>query len=283
MPKERIFTEEEKAYIARRFAETRSIELVGREVGMTYFSKMKKVIQDMGFETNSNPLSEKKVEAIKQDYIHSDLDIREIGKKHGVKDETVSRKAKKHGWKRLVWKRRYFREVWHRHMPKEEATAKMEAVSANFSNTHSGSGNPMYGKPTPQGAGNGWKGWYRDHYFRSLREVTFMIQMDEKGVKWTPGEKVSIKYRIGENERTYRPDFITEGKMIEIKPLKLHESVSVQTKADAGRRYCKEHSLEYCLIDVNIDPDIILAKLNLGEVKFARDYETRFRAYVASS
>jgi len=38
----------------------------------------------------------------------------------------------------------------------------------------------MYGKPAPIGSGNGWSGWYKGWYFRSLLELSFMINVIER-------------------------------------------------------------------------------------------------------
>ena len=41
----------------------------------------------------------------------------------------------------------------------------------------SGEQNPMFGKQTPTGAGNGWSGWYKDWYFRSLGELSYVVNV----------------------------------------------------------------------------------------------------------
>lgn len=145
-----------------------------------------------------------------------------------------------------------------------------------------GKDNAAYGKPPAQGAGNGWKGWYRGHYFRSLREVVFMIDMDERGVEWISGEKTSIPYELDGGPRTYRPDFIVGKEMIEIKPLRLHSSRVVILKREAAEAYCVSRGLTYRLIDIEIDAERIGRYHATGEVRFDRDYEARFLGYVAA-
>lgn len=41
---------------------------------------------------------------------------------------------------------------------KEKAVELKEKLSERFS----GEGNPMFGKPSPEGSGNGWSGWYKN-------------------------------------------------------------------------------------------------------------------------
>jgi hypothetical protein len=59
---------------------------------------------------------------------------------------------------------------------------KANKMKNNLSILNSGSKNKMYGKPSPQGSGNGWSGWYKGWYFRSLIELSYMVNVIEK--KW---------------------------------------------------------------------------------------------------
>lgn len=174
-------------------------------------------------------------------------------------------------------------EIWTRKHGKEIATQKQQALVDRARERSIGEKNHMYGRPSPQGAGSGWKGWYNGHYFRSLREATFMINMDERGIKWESGETISIPYEMEGRKRTYRPDFITDDQMIEIKPIRLHTSPSVVAKQKAGQAYAASHGMTYVLQDIEIDSTGIGKALTKGLIKFAGDYEERFLAYVAAT
>ena len=79
----------------------------------------------------------------------------------------------------------------------------------------------MYGKPSPQGSGNGWSGWYKGWYFRSLLELSYMILVIERfNISWSNGEKIKITYKnFSGINRNYFPDFLLNNKyIIEIKP-----------------------------------------------------------------
>jgi hypothetical protein len=140
----------------------------------------------------------------------------------------------------------------------------------------------MYDKPTPQGAGNGWKGWYKEHYFRSLRELMFMIQADDKGVIWVSAESIRIPYLWNGNQRTYRPDFRVENRLIEIKPKRLHTSPLVSAKQEAAKLFCATHGLIYELIDMSIDSGKIYDSYVKNLIRFSHDYEQRFLDWCAS-
>lgn len=55
------------------------------------------------------------------------------------------------------------------------------------------------------------------------------------------------------------------------------------TETVAAIEKCKEWGLTYEIMDFNIDAIKIEKALNEGLVRFARDYEQRFREYVAKA
>jgi len=117
-----------------------------------------------------------------------------------------------------------------------------------------GENNPMFGKPSPQGSGNGWSGWYKGWFFRSLKELSYMIYVIERfNLKWETGENAKYKiYYIDykNNKRTYHPDFlINEKYLVEIKPKNLWNSNSVKRKKEAAETWCKEHNFIYKLTE----------------------------------
>jgi hypothetical protein len=129
---------------------------------------------------------------------------------------------------------------------------KSQKIKDKISIHSSGENNPMYGKPSPIGSGNGWSGWYKGWYFRSLHELSYMINAIERfGFKWESAEKKELKIPyIGFNKekRTYVADFIINEKyLVEIKPKKLHKSKIVQLKKEAAMEFCKKNGFIYKL------------------------------------
>lgn len=169
-------------------------------------------------------------------------------------------------------------DIWVEKYGVEEADKKMAACKKKHSKNNSGSGNPMYGKPSPNGSGNGWKGWYKERYFRSLRELTYMLQLEESGINWVSAENIRIPYKcpLGK-DRTYSPDFLIENKLVEIKPIRLQETPLVSVKTLAAEEYCKKNNLIYEIIDVNIDTNLIDKYIN--DIKFAGNYKERYEKW----
>lgn len=88
-----------------------------------------------------------------------------------------------------------------------------------------GEDNPQFGKPAAEFSGRGYKGHYKGSFFRSLMELSFMVNyLEPNNIQWESGEldKHKIPYVSTEGrQRNYFPDFITENEIIEIKPSRL--------------------------------------------------------------
>jgi uncharacterized protein YbaR (Trm112 family) len=153
-----------------------------------------------------------------------------------------------------------------------------------LSKASSGENNGMYGKPSPQGSGNGWSGWYKAKYFRSLLELSFIVNVLEKQkLLWDTGEiaKYNIPYvdYKGTN-RSYYPDFVIENSVVvEIKPHNLRNSKDILLKEEAAKKWCKKHNFEYRIIDeVERLSDEEIRTLHDNElVRFIDRYEEKFK------
>jgi len=181
--------------------------------------------------------------------------------------------------------RKSFYTWWVEKYGKEEADKKLLDFKKKHSESSSGKNNPMHGKPSPQGSGNGWSGWYNNWYFRSLHELSYMIRVIERfNLLWESGEKqnYSISYtNYDGKEKTYFSDFIINGKyMIECKPKKLHKTPSVKLKKEAAEKFCVLRGLKYKLVSPRLLCYDVMVKLwKDGKIKFLEKYERKFREY----
>lgn len=180
-------------------------------------------------------------------------------------------------------------DVWVEKYGKEEADKKQKELNKKRSKNAKGKNNPMYGKPTPQGSGNGWSGWYKGWYFRSLKELSYMIKVIEKNnYKWESAEcdKLSIKYiDYDGSERTYRADFLVEDKiLVEIKPKKLMETRINKLKKEAALEFCDNHGLEYSMVDVRtLSMEDITKLYQNKEIKFIKKYDMKMKELLNES
>lgn len=154
---------------------------------------------------------------------------------------------------------------------------KAKIIKSKLSVLNSGSGNPMFGKPSPIGSGNGWSGWYNNIYFRSLLELSFLIA--NKNAK--SAEYIKIPYKNYKNViRIYHPDFIEKDFLYEIKPKKLLNSKDNILKFQAAEKYCKDNQLIYKILtedDIKKVSTKEIKELYLNkQIKFIERYEKRY-------
>jgi hypothetical protein len=172
--------------------------------------------------------------------------------------------------------------VWVEKFGKEIADEKMYSYKNKISKVTSGENNPMFGKITPEGSGNGWSGWYKGWYFRSIMELSYMVNVIERfNLSWESAEK--SKYRVlyvnyEEKQKTYVADFIIEGKyMVEIKPTSLRNSKNVTDKSDFAKVWCKENNLKYKITSCRKLTDQELYNMISSEiVSLTKRYKDKF-------
>lgn len=251
--------------------------------------RLRKLLIERGITMRQNDHSDVTRAEVIRLHRESNLFSHEICTRHDVSESAYTKWT--HGIERMNAPKRenpmtgqHFYDVWVRRHGQAEADKRMDAFREQCRQRSKGSGNPMFGRPTPRGAGNGWKGWYRDLYFRSLRELSFMLISERDGVEWIAGETLRIAYIDTQGtERTYRPDFICGRDVIELKPAKLINTPAVRAKTAAAQAYCAEHGLSYKIFDCGIDLDLIQHAYESGLLVFARDYAVRFETFLTAS
>lgn len=176
-------------------------------------------------------------------------------------------------------------DVWIKKYGKDIADLKTIEWKKKISIKNSGKNNPMYGKPSPTGSGNGWSGWYKEWYFRSILELSYMVLVIERfDLNWCSADlnQYIVKYIDAlNNERTYRADFIINDKyMIEIKPIRLANSPNNILKAAAARVFCNDNNLKYKITRCSTLNYTEIQKLKeSGDLIFTNKYEHEFKQY----
>lgn len=173
-------------------------------------------------------------------------------------------------------------DIWVDKYGLEIANIKLKELKLKQSKSNSGENNPMYGKPSPVGSGNGWSGWYKGWFFRSIKELSYMINVIEKyNINWVSAELED--FRITHTDfrginRTYMADFILNEKyLVEIKPKKLWNSNSVIRKKNSAIEFCKKNNLIYKLRDIpNLSSTELLELYKSKKIVFTKKYEKKF-------
>jgi hypothetical protein len=266
---------------------SKMINLFEGGVGTTKIAKdfkiaqmtLSKILKDRGYEIKICKYSEDMGDKIQELYENSGLSMRVIAEKLKIEKKVIYRFKKERKLKRKVpykdvrKKRLPWREGWIKEYGEEKGEAMWLDYKMRQRKNNEGKNNSMYGKPSPMGSGYGIKGWHKGRFFRSLRELSFMLNyIDRFQLKEESLEK--RKYRIPYVDpvgisRTYAGDFLINNKFfVEIKPRRLWESPSVQAKAEAGKEFCKNKGWKYKLIDPIVDNNKIVQEYLDGNIKF---------------
>ena len=174
-------------------------------------------------------------------------------------------------------------DIWKEKYDEKEVERREKKWKKKLSDKFKGEKNHMFGKPSPQGSGNGWSGWYKNWFFRSVLELSYMINVIEKGkIKWESAEKrkYMIKYTDfkGEQRNYFADFFINDSKIVEIKPERLKNSSKVIAKCKAAEEFCKNNGYEFEIITPKMITSEEIKKLYIEKkIKFTDKYEEKFR------
>lgn len=146
-----------------------------------------------------------------------------------------------------------------------------------------GENNPMYGKPSPQGSGNGWSGHYKEVQFRSLNELFYLKYLFDNNIKFENGEKKKhrIEYEFN-GVKSYGSDFylLDTNEYIEIKPKKMINTPQNKAKFKAAKEKLGEKFKVLTEDDLNkISVEEMYTLYLKGDLKFDKRYEEKFLIY----
>lgn len=148
-----------------------------------------------------------------------------------------------------------------------------------------GKDNAQFGKPAYSGSGNGWSGWYKDNYFRSLLELSFIVNYLEKySVEYVTAESYNFKIpyiNYEGKQRNYFADFATSDSLIEVKPKSAVNWHTNKFKFQAAEKWCTERGYKFKIFDntmfdqLNTDQLIYMYKDSI--IKWLPRYEAKFK------
>lgn len=242
-------------------------------------SHLRKALVRRGIDIRPNWISSDIETAVMNDYLYSGLMVKDIVARNRVSEPTLRRLIAKHDLKRIVpaprmspWEnagKRTPYQVWVDKYGQEAADKRMSLARDRMSQN-----SPRYGKPALQSIGASWQGWYKGIYFRSLKELMFMMtELDKQGVQWVNGEQKEymIKYtHFNGRPRTYRSDYVilSSRLMVEVKPKYLWETPLVKLKQEAAEIWCKEQGFTYMLVDPILDKTKMLGAYRNGFIRW---------------
>lgn len=202
-----------------------------------------------------------------------------------TQSEEFRKNSARHGKQNGMYQKTIY-DVWVAKYGEEEARRKFAELKKLQSYNTSGEKNPMFGKPAPNGSGGGWSGWYKNWYFRSLRELSYMLRVIEhNGFEWESAETKDFEIPYVNHDgkqRTYRADFVVNGEwLVEVKPKALMDTPNNKLKKEAAKAFCLARGLRYKMVDVKLVAlEILISISESGLLKFVPKYEERFKEYV---
>lgn len=117
---------------------------------------------------------------------------------------------------------------------------KADRMKQKLSIATTGENNPMYSKSPSKLSGTGLKGYYKNIFFRSFLELSYLVQLDKHNIRVESAETDSflVNYKFNGVNRTYKPDYylIDSNEVIEIKWSRLLLSNITQIKAAAATK-----------------------------------------------
>lgn len=149
-----------------------------------------------------------------------------------------------------------FYEVWLKKFGEEAADNKLKRFKDRLKIATKGKNNPMYGKIPSKNSGSGWGGWYNSIFFRSLHELSFLVNWVERfnlKIKSAETLELAINYNFEGSDRKYFADWLVNEKyLVEIKPKKLIGTKLNLIKFDYANKFCKNNNLTFKIIDPGI-------------------------------
>jgi len=140
-------------------------------------------------------------------------------------------------------------DVWVEKYGKDIADQKQLELNKKRSVQMKGKRNNMYGKPSPSKTGKGISGRYKDFYFRSLRELYYIITyLEPNNLPIISAERkdLEVPYTNYDGaERTYRADFLVGNTLVEVKPKSLKDTPLIKLKEEAAKKFCEERNMIY--------------------------------------
>lgn len=176
---------------------------------------------------------------------------------------------------------RPIKDIWIEKYGNEIAQQKENNRREKLRIKNSGELNPMYGKPSPSGSGNGWSGWFNNYYFRSLLELSYLKYLIDNNIKFETGEqkKYSISYLIDGIQHNYFCDYylIDDDIFIEIKPKALLNTKINSIKFNNAKQKFEDRFV--ILTEDNIiklTDNEILDMYNSQQLKWIDRYQKKF-------
>ena len=210
---------------------------------------------------------------------HSDESKEKIGKYE--RSDEIKQQARESLQKNRRDNKKTNYMIWIEKYGKKVADEKQLLYKKKQSILNSGENNHMFGRPSPQGSGNGWSGWLNGHFFRSLFELSYLVYMINNNIQFESGEtkKHCISYELNGKMKNYYCDFylIETDQHIEIKPSRLCDTVENIAKFSAAKKAHQNFKVLTEKDFIRLSHEEIVNLYRSGNIVWMKRYEEKFK------
>lgn len=130
-----------------------------------------------------------------------------------------------------------------------------------------------------------FKGYYKGWFFRSLKELSFVLLCEENGQKWQSAEteELSVTYTdvYGKKRKHFADLLVDKHIIVEIKPKAYQKSKTVKLKSQAMQQFCNKNGYHYMVVSPKIVPIAKLKELvDKNEILISEELQTKFSKYI---
>jgi len=129
-------------------------------------------------------------------------------------------------------------------------------------------------RPSNTSGGYGVKGWYNGFFFRSLKELSFILANETSHKIESAEGLIRVKYRDGDRFRYYYPDFVLDDKdIVEVKDKYSMSDTKVLAKMKALKRFCKGTRYTCRIEDISLNQAAIKTLYLEGKIVFSSRHD----------
>ncbi|MEK6878950.1 MAG: helix-turn-helix domain-containing protein, partial [Nanoarchaeota archaeon] len=131
-----------------------------------------------------------------------------------------------------------------------------------------------YERPPIKMKSRSYTGYYKNWFFRSLNELSFVLcELETNRIRWCSGETLQYRVQYKDKNNTlryYYPDFILLDKkeVVECKPKRFWTDRTIKSKSKAAKKAFKKIDFIYKLIDYPINFKKIALAYKNKQIKF---------------
>jgi uncharacterized protein YbaR (Trm112 family) len=153
------------------------------------------------------------------------------------------------------------RSVWWNRKHTKQTREKMSISAINNMNGHS----------------IGVKGTYKDIFFRSCLELSYIIYLTRFKIEFEIEPRLGITYLEYGIVKNYIPDFLICDKyLVEIKPKEFQDKPKNLLKTKAAIEYCKQHNLKYKIIQPKLVYRLMAKEYLSGNIVLSEKDKDKF-------